>query len=201
MGWVRKLTGTWVAIAAVAVASLLSPVSAATFTFENNGGVGPTVIVGNPPGSPVTAPRPCPMPPALPINCDLTALGNATVTSGDMVGPWLFSSVFSIADSFQVTGWFSFFDPTPAGNSFSGTLSGAFNPAVFQSAFDYVVTGGSGAFAIGRGLGSGIVQVFPTSSGFGYFEQGQFTVPEPGTLALMLSALLCLRVMRRRGRR
>lgn len=198
MGWIRHVAGAWAASALVMLAS--APATAATFTFENNGGVGPSVFVGLPPGSPVTAPRPCPPPPALPINCDLTAIGAAQVTGGDDFGPWMFASVFSIADTFHVTGWFSFIDPTPAHNSFFGTLSGAFNPAVFQSAFDYIVTGGTGAFASGRGFGSGLVQVFPTERGFGYAERGQFTVPEPGTLALMLSGLLALRLLRRRQR-
>ncbi len=137
----------------------------------------------------------------MPIGCDLTALDAASVTDGDLLGPWSFASVFSISPTFEVTGWFGFLDLTPASNNVVGTLSGNFDPTVFRSVLDYSVTSGSGVFAIGRWIGSGVVQVIPGAVGFSYTERGSFQVPEPGSLGLLAAAMLTLALVRRRRQR
>jgi hypothetical protein len=181
-------------MAAVAALCLSASASAATsFTFVNEGVALPAI----PPAA-----NACPPPPALPLNCDITALGKAETVSGDMFSPWSFTSVFQIGNAFAVTGTFLFDDPSPANNDFFGTITGLFNPNTFSSVIDYVVTGGSGAFASGRGLGSGVVQIIPSESGPPtYVERGQFSIPEPAAAGLLAAAALLIGALRRGAQR
>jgi hypothetical protein len=181
-------------IAAAAVLCMSASAWAATsFTFVNEGVALPAV----PPAS-----NACPPPPALPLNCDITALGKAETVSGDLFSPWNFSSVFQIGNAFAVSGTFLFDDPSPANNDFFGTITGLFNPNTFSSVIDYVVTGGSGVFASGRGLGSGVVQIIPSQSGPPtYVERGQFSIPEPATVGMLAAAALLIGALRRGAQR
>jgi len=178
----------------VAAALLLSgPAAAAvSFTVVNEG----VALPAMPP-----APNPCPPPPALPISCDITALGQAQTIAGDMFSPWQFLSVFQISDVFAITGMFAFDDPSSANNDFFGTITGLFDPDTFSSMIDYVVTGGSGVFASARGFGTGRVQIIPSNEGPPtYVERGQFSIPEPSTVGLLLGVTLVIGALRRRTR-
>jgi len=175
----------------VAAALLLSgpAAAAASFTFFNEGVALPAI----PP-----APNPCPPPPALPLSCDITALGQAETIAGDMFSPWQFQSVFQISGVFAITGMFAFDDPSSANNDFFGTITGLFDPSTFSSMIDYVVTGGSGVFASARGFGSGRVQIILSDEGPPtYVERGRFSIPEPSAVALLLGALLVIGASRR----
>jgi hypothetical protein len=169
---------------------LAGPASAAvSFTFVNEG----VALPAMPP-----APNPCPPPPALPVSCDITALGQAQTIAGDMFSPWQFLSVFQISDVFAITGMFAFDDPSSANNDFFGTITGLFDPNTFSSMIDYVVTGGSGDFAGARGFGSGRVQIILSDEGPPtYDERGQFSIPEPSTAGLLLAAALLVGTLRR----
>jgi hypothetical protein len=177
--------------AAVAAACLaVAPVSAATFSFDNAGVALPSVV--------------CPPPPALPLNCDVTALGSAHVVTGDVFGPWLFGSVFQIGaplspTTFAVTGTFGFDDASATNNDFFGTLAGIFDVLTFSTAMDYIVTGGFGSFLGATGWGSGLVMITPQPDGPPtYVERGRFSIPEPGSLALVLGAVVGVLGLRRR---
>lgn len=177
----------------VAVSLLLSGAAhaAVSFTFVNEGVALPAI----PP-----AQNPCPPPPALPLSCDITALGQAQTTSGDMFSPWQFLSVFQISDVFAITGTFSFDDPSPANNDFFGTITGLFDATTFSSMIDYVVTGGSGVFASARGYGSGHVQIVLSSDGPPtYVERGQFSIPEPSAVGLLIAFGMIAGLLRRRS--
>lgn len=189
MNWLRYLRNVAIVAAAVGVAA---PASAAiNFTFSSEGVALPAI----PP-----APNPCPPPPALPLNCDITALGQAQTTSGDMFAPWQFMSVFQINDAFAITGMFAFDDPSSANNDFFGTITGVFNPQTFSSMIDSIVTGGTGVFAFASGWGKEVVQILPSNEGPPAFvSRGQFSIPEPSTAGLLLVAGLLVRLLRRRS--
>lgn len=175
----------------VAVALLVSGAAqaAVSFTFVNEG----VALPAMPP-----APNPCPPPPALPLNCDITALGQAQAISGDMFSPWQFLSVFQISDAFAITGTFAFDDPSPANNDFFGTITGIFDPFTFSSMIDSLVTGGSGVFAFASGWGKEVVQITPSSDGPPtYVSRGQFSIPEPSTAWLMLAVTMLIGAWRR----
>lgn len=175
----------------VAAALLLAgPAGAAvSFTFVNEG----VALPAMPPAS-----NPCPPPPALPVSCDITALGQAQTIAGDMFSPWQFLSVFQISNVFAITGVFAFDDPSSANNDFFGTITGLFDPNTFSSMIDYVVMGGGGVFARARGLGSGRVQIIMFNEGApAYAERGQFSIPEPSTAGLLLVAALLVGALRR----
>ncbi len=127
---------------------LVAPASAEViFSFENQGIVLPAAS--------------CPPPPALPLGCDLTALGTATSTSDPTLAPWDFLSVFQIGaplsmTTFATAGTFSFDDTSAANNDFFGFLTGVFDAATFQATISYTVTGGTGLFSSGHGLGNWI---------------------------------------------
>jgi PEP-CTERM motif len=178
----------------VAVALLLSGAvhAAVSFTFVNQGVALPAI----PP-----APNPCPPPPALPLNCDITAIGQAQTVSGDMFPPWQFLSVFQISDAFAITGTFLFDDPSAANNDFFGTITGIFDPNTFSSMIDSIVTGGTGMFASASGWGKEVVQIIPSNEGPPtYVSRGQFSIPEPSTAGLLLGAGLLVGAMRRRSK-
>jgi hypothetical protein len=164
--------------------------AAVSFTFVNAG-------VGLPAIPP--APNPCPPPPALPLNCDITAMGQAQTVTGDMFSPWQFLSVFQISDAFAITGTFLFDDPSAANNDFFGTITGLFDPTTFSSMIDSIVTGGTGMFANATGWGKEVVQIIPSNAGPPtYVSRGQFSIPEPSTAALLLGAALVVGSLRRR---
>jgi hypothetical protein len=145
------------------------------------------------------APNPCPPPPALPLNCDITAMGQARTVSGDIFSPWQFLSVFQISAAFAITGTFLFDDPSAANNDFFGTITGVFNPQTFSSMIDSIVTGESGVFAFASGWGQEVVQIIPSNEGpLTHVSRGQFSIPEPSTAGLLLVAGLLVGVLRRR---
>ena len=123
-----------------------------SFTFLNAGVALPAI----PP-----APNPCPPPPALPLNCDITAIGQAQTISGDMFSPWQFLSVFQISGAFAITGTFLFDDPSAANNDFFGTITGIFDPTTFSSMIDSIVTGGTGMFANATDWGKEVYRSSP----------------------------------------
>jgi hypothetical protein len=182
------LRALWLGVALTLLVS--GPAQAVvSFTFFNEG----VALPAMPP-----APNPCPAPPALPLNCDITALGEAQTISGDMFSPWQFRSVFQISDVFAITGTFAFDDPSPANNDFFGTITGIFDPSTFSSMIDSIVTGGSGAFAFASGWGKEVVQITPSSEGPPtYVSRGQFSIPEPSTAGLLLVAGLLAGALRR----
>jgi len=171
---------------------LIAPASAAvTFSYENQGSV---LSAAN-----------CPPPPALPLGCDLTALGTAVSTSDPTLGPWDFTSVFQIGaplsmTTFETAGTFSFEDSTLANNDFFGIFTGVFDAATFQATNSSTVTGGTGLFSSGHGFGTGFISIFPSQSGPPtYIERGQFRIPEPSSIVLLglgLLALSCVRLAR-----
>lgn len=132
--------------------------------------------------------------------CELTALGTAVATSGNvspLPGPWLFNASFSLVaplspTTFRTTGVFSFDDPSSANNDFSGTLEGVFDVLAFTNSMAYEITFGSGMFASARGHGSSVIQVIPQGENqpFAFMERGEFAIPEPGVLALLALGLL-----------
>jgi hypothetical protein len=175
------------------LAALAAPAArAAVFSFDNVGVALPGAT--------------CPPPPALPVNCNITALGTATVTAGDVFGPWSFTSVFSLGTplsptTFATTGTFSFDDTSAANNDFFGSITGVFDVTNFSSAINYVITGGLGTFLNAKGFGTGLVFITPQQSGPPtYAEKGRMTVPEPGTLGLLAAGTLLLAGLRRRAR-
>jgi len=168
---------------------LVGPASAeVTFSYGNQGIVLPAAS--------------CPPPPALPLGCDLTALGIATSTSDPTLGPWDFVSVFQIGaplsmTTFATAGTFSFDDTSAANNDFFGIFTGVFDAATFQATNSSTVTGGTGLFSSGHGFGTGFVSIFPSQSGPPtYIERGQFRIPEPSSILLLGLPLLALARMR-----
>jgi MprA protease rhombosortase-interaction domain-containing protein len=165
--------------------------AAVSFTLVNEG----VALPAMPP-----APNPCPPPPALPLNCDITAIGQAQTVSGDMFSPWQFLSAFQISDAFAITGTFLFDDPSAANNDFFGTITGIFDPNTFSSMIDSIVTGGTGMFAFASGWGKEVVQIIPSNEGPPtYVSRGQFSIPEPTTAGLLLMAGLLVGALRRRS--
>ena len=164
---------------------LVAPASAdVIFSYESQGIVLPAAS--------------CPPPPALPLGCDLTALGTATSTSDPTLGPWDFLSVFQVGaplsmTTFAMAGTFSFDDASAANNDFFGFVTGVFDAATFQAALSSTVTGGTGLFSSGHGSGTSLVSIFPSQSGPPtYIERGQFRIPEPSSLVLLGLGLLAL---------
>jgi len=143
----------------------------------------------------------CPLPPALPLDCELTATGTYLDTTG-IYGPWIFTSPFMTFSANQPSptqflnaGTFVYDDPSPANNDFFGSFTGVFDASTFIALHSYVITGGAGVFAGASGTGTGSVQINPYLT---YVETTRFHVPEIGTLALLLAGLVAVFVERRR---
>lgn len=77
---------------------------------------------------------------------------------------------------------------TLTGNTFDADILGSGG----QFAIDYLITGGTGAFADANGFGLSFLTYDPAGTFNNYAEAGllNFTVPLPGTLALVLGGLL-----------
>jgi PEP-CTERM motif len=164
---------------------LVAPSSAEViFSLENHGVVLPAAS--------------CPPPPALPLGCDLTALGTATSTSDPTLGPWDFLSVFQVGaplsmTTFATAGTFSFNDTSAANNDFFGIFTGVFDAATFQATNSSTVTGGTGLFSSGHGFGTEFVSIFPSMSGPPtYIAPGEYRIPEPSSIVLLGLGLLAL---------
>jgi len=178
----RILVATTAALAVFASALFAPLASAVVISFSNVG----TVVPG----------AGCPPPPALPLDCLITATGTVTDVGGTY-GPWLFQSDFTTHSSgqpsptqFLVTGTFLWDDPTAANNDIAGTVAGIFDISTLSTTFDYTITGGAGAFAGATGFGNSLVLV--NLLNLSYTETGRLVIPEPATLALLLCALLPL---------
>jgi len=95
-----------------------------------------------------------------------------------------------------LTGSFEF-TTTDLMSTLFGTLTGnSFDADILatggQFAIDYLITGGTGAFADANGFGLSFLNYDPAGTFNNYTESGLllFTVPLPGTLTLVLGALL-----------
>jgi hypothetical protein len=170
-----------IALLALGLASA-SPVNADILSITTTGFVTPSAT--------------CPPPPSPAFDCLLTASGTGIDALGTF-GPWTFSSPFMLfsanpvsATEFHNGGTFSYDDSSPSNNDFFGTFSGVFDLATFTAIHTYVVTGGTGEFAVGRGFGTGIVQVNPLD--LTYVERVSFAIPVPSTLVLLpLAVVVC----------
>jgi hypothetical protein len=96
----------------------------------------------------------------------------------------------------MLTGTFEF-TTTDLMSTLTGSLSGtSFDPDILntggQFQIDYLITGGTGLFADANGFGLSFLTYNPAGTFNNYSESGllSFTVPLPGTLALVLGALL-----------
>ena len=104
-----------------------------------------------------------------------------------------------------LTGSFEF-TTTDLMNTLTGDLTGSFvNDDILtlggQFSLDYRILGGTGAFAGANGYGLAFVDFNPTGTPDNYQEIGllAFTVPTPGTLALLALGLLAVAVSRHRN--
>ena len=98
------------------------------------------------------------------------------------------------------------FTTTDLMSTLTGDLSGSFGnddilTAGGQFSVDYNISGGTGAFAGANGFGLAFVDFNPTGTPDNYQEIGllAFTVPTPGTLALLALGLLAVAVSRHRN--
>ena len=98
------------------------------------------------------------------------------------------------------------FTTTDLASTLYGTLSGSFFDADIlasggQFSIDYSILGGTGAFAGASGFGLSFVDFNPAGAFNNYAESGllNFSVPAPGSLALVGAGLLALAVSRRKG--
>ncbi|HEY1328249.1 MAG TPA: PEP-CTERM sorting domain-containing protein [Casimicrobiaceae bacterium] len=197
------------AVATVALSIAPPAFAGLVFDYEQAGG---TVVTDCAPGFP---PQPlCAM---------IDANGEADDVPDVIPGQWLFHLQGQVL-FFTGRGTFSVDDPSPANNDFLGTWTNVlFMPnamGVAHSTFQWVVTGGTGLFAAGRGHGvsSGDVVVAPfafdsqgqplfaaacdrAAPGLGsYCDAGTFFIPEPPALLLLaIACAIATGARRRRG--
>ncbi len=111
------------------------------------------------------------------------------------------------AATLTLSGSFEFTSAADLSSTLFGTLSGSGSSADLldaggQFSIDYQITGGTGAFADASGFGLSFVDYTPGAAFDNYAEAGllNFSVPVPGTLALVLAGLLGAAVSGRKGR-
>jgi hypothetical protein len=121
----------------------------------------------------------------------------------------LVSVVLFTVDSLDLTvsGQFEWTSAADLASSLFGRLSGTVSRADTllqggQFALDYLIDGGTGAFAGARGFGLAFVDFDPLAGPDNYFESGLVvaSVPVPASPLLALTALLALAALRRSGK-
>lgn len=105
-----------------------------------------------------------------------------------------------------LSGTFEFTSSADLLSTLTGTVSGSTADADIlnsggQFSLDYTITGGTGAFFRASGFGLAFLNFDPAAGFDNYSESGllNFTVPLPGTAALVLAGLLGWAVSRRKA--